>query len=105
MNRAEFPFWDNEVEKAITEIYRVKSQMQSVGVRLKTNDISNEDFSVFLNNVYETLNYWTSHTYIGQKKDKTLQKAYQTFFETLYDFLFICRELGNPKLSCCCRTY
>lgn len=99
MNRAEFPFWDNEVEKAITEIYRVKSQMQSVGVRLKTNDISNEDFSVFLNNVYETLNYWTGHTYIGQKKDKTLQKAYQTFFETLYDFLFICRELGNPMLK------
>ncbi len=99
MNKVNFPFWDDEVEKAIKEIYRGKSQMKSIGVRLKTNDISDEDFSVFLNNVYEILKYWTGHTYIGQKKDKALQKAYQTFFEALYDFLFICRELGNPLLK------
>ena len=73
--------------------------MQNVGVRLKTNDIFNEDFSVFLDNVYETLKYWTGHTYIGQEKDKALQKAYQTFFEALYKFLFICREFGNPMLK------
>lgn len=99
MNEVEFPFWDDEVEKAITEIYQVKSQIQSVGVRLKTNDISNEEFSVLLNNVYETLKYWTGHTYIGQHKKKDIQKAYQTFFEALYDFLFVCRELGNPVLK------
>ncbi|RHU92855.1 hypothetical protein DXC11_07600 [Firmicutes bacterium OM08-11AC] len=98
-NKVDFPFWDDEGKKAITEIYRVKNQMQNVGVRLKTNDISNEDFSVFLNNVYETLKYWTGHTYIGQEKDKALQKAYQTFFEALYKFLFICREFGNPMLK------
>lgn len=57
MNKVNFPFWDDEVEKAITEIYRVRSQIQSVGVRMKTNDICNEDFSVFLNNIYETLMY------------------------------------------------
>ncbi len=99
MNKVNFPFWDDEVEKAITEIYRVKSQLQSVGVRLKTNDISNEEFSVLLNNVYETLKYWTGHTYIGQHKKNDIQKAYQTFFEALYDFLFVCRELGNPVLN------
>lgn len=99
MNKVVFPFWNDEVNKAITEIYRVKNQMQNVGVRLKTNNISNEDFSVFLDNVYETLKYWTGRTYIGQKKDKALQKAYQTFFEALYEFLFICRELGNPILK------
>ena len=99
MNKVVFPFWNDEVNKAITEIYRVKNQMQNVGVRLKTNNISNEDLSVFLDNVYETLKYWTGHTYIGQKKDKALQKAYQTFFEALYEFLFICRELGNPMIK------
>lgn len=99
MNKVNFPFWDDEVEKAITEIYRVRSQIQSVGVRMKTNDISNEDFSVFLNNIYETLMYWTGHTYIGHQKKKNVQNAYQAFFEALYDFLFICRELGNPLLN------
>lgn len=99
MNKVNFPFWDDEVEKAITEIYRVKSQMQSVGERLKINDISNDEFSVFLDNIYKTLRYWTGHTYIGQQKKKDIQKAYQTFFEALYDFLFICRELGNPLLK------
>lgn len=99
MNEVEFPFWDDEVDKAITEIYRVKNQMQSVGVRLKSNDISNEEFSVFMNNVYETLEYWAGHTYIGQQKKKDIQKAYQAFFEALYDFLFICGELGNPLLK------
>lgn len=99
MNGVDFPFWDNEVEKAITEIYRVKNQTQSVGGKLKTNDISNADFLLFLDNIYKTLKYWTGHTYIGHKKDKALQKAYQTFFEALYDFLFICREFGNPMLQ------
>lgn len=99
MNKVVFPFWNDEVNKAITEIYRVKNQMENVGVRLKTNNISNEDLSVFLDNVYETLKYWTGNTYIGQKKDKALQKAYQTFFEALYEFLFICRELGNLMLK------
>lgn len=35
MNKVVFPFWNDEVNKAITEIYRVKNQMQNVGVRLK----------------------------------------------------------------------
>ena len=98
-NKVDFPFWDDEGKKAITEIYRVKNQMQNVGVRLKTNDISNEDFSVFLDNVYETLKYWTGHTYIGQEKDKALQKAYQTFFEALYKFLLFAENLVILCLS------
>lgn len=79
MNKVVFPFWNDEVNKAITEIYRVKNQMQNVGVRLKTNNISNEDFSVFLDNVYETLKYWTGHTYIGRKRIKLFRKHIKLF--------------------------
>ena len=98
VKKVDFPFWADETEKAITEIYRVKSQVQSVGNKLKTNHVSNNDFQLFLDNVYQTLNYWTGNTYIGRKKDKSVQKAFQTFFEALYDFLFICRDLDNPML-------
>lgn len=37
VKKVDFPFWADETEKAITEIYRVKSQVQSVGNKLKTN--------------------------------------------------------------------
>lgn len=60
-----------------------------MGVRLKINDISDEEFSVLLNNVYETLKYFTGHTYIGQHKKKDIQKAYQTFLKRcMISFLF-----------------
>lgn len=99
MDKVKFPFWDDEVEKTMTEIYLVKEQIQSVGEKLKANDISEDDFRLFGGNVCQTLNYWTGHTYIGCKKDKSVQEAFQAFFEALYNFLFICRELDNPILQ------
>lgn len=93
VKKVDFSFWADETEKAITEIYRVKSQIQSVGNKLKTNNISNNDFQLFLDNVYQTLNYWTGNIYIGLKKDKAVQKAFQTFFEALYDFLLFVETL------------
>lgn len=98
MNKVNFPVFSDEIDKAITEIYRVEGQIKSVSGKLKTNDISNVDFEVFLDNVWETLCYWTGKTYVGINKDKSIQKAFQSFFEELYCFLLSCRELDNPSL-------
>lgn len=76
----------------------MKEQIQSVGEKLKTNDITYDDFELFFDNVSQALNYWTGHTYIGQEKSKFIKKAFQAFFEALYNFLFICRELDNSVL-------
>lgn len=96
MNRAEFPSWDNDA-KAINEINRVTAQIKTVQKKLPTNDIMyyDDDFKFFSENVSQALNYWTSYTYVGRKKDKSIQKAFQVFFEALYDFLLFCQREDN----------
>lgn len=58
MNKVNFPVFSDEIDDAITEIYQVEGQIKSVSDKLKTNDISNDEFEVFLDNVWEILNYW-----------------------------------------------
>lgn len=81
-------------DKALNEINRVTAQIKSVQKKLPTNDImyGDDDFKIFIDNVCQTLNYRTGHTYVSRKKDKSIQKAFQAFFETLYDFLLFCKR-------------
>lgn len=97
MNRVSFPLWDNEDDKCVNEINRVTNQMKSVGRKLKRNDIAPDEFEVFFDNVCQTLLFWTGRTYIGCKKSKICQNAFQSFFETLYIFIMICRELKSSS--------
>ena len=100
MNKVTFPMWDNEIEKVANEINRVSSQIKSVQKKLPTNDIiyGDDNFNIFRDNVYQTLDYWTGHTYIGHKKCKLIRKAFQVFFEALYDFLLFCQREDNSFL-------
>lgn len=99
MNKVNFSAWDNEVDQNIKEIYRVTDQIKNIGKRLKINDVTFDAFQTLYENICETLNFWTGRTYVGQKKSKAVQKAFQAFFETLYAFLFICRDLNNSTLQ------
>lgn len=99
MNKVNFPAWDDDVEVIITEIYRVAAQIQSVEKRMRTYDIPDDDLLVLFENVRLTLSQWTGHTYIGHKKDKPIEKAFQRFFEALYKFLFLCRNLDNCEFQ------
>lgn len=94
VNPANFPTWDCEIEKAVIEINRVTAQIPSVIKKLRTNDIlvGYRDYNIFENNIIETLKYWTGHTYIGQRKEKHLENAFQRFFEALYKYLIFCRD-------------
>lgn len=94
MKKANFSMWDNEVDKAVNEINCVTAQIKSVHKKLSTNGMmyGDDNFKVFILNVCETLNYWTGHTYVGCKKSKPIQKAFQAFFEALYDFLLFCQR-------------
>lgn len=101
MNKAIFPMWDNEADKALNEINRVTAQIKTVQKKLPTNDImcGDDDFNIFIENVCLTLNYWTGHTYVGHKKGKSIQKAFQVFFEALYDFLLFCQREDKSFLQ------
>lgn len=94
MNKVDFPLWDNEVEKSIAELNRVTAQIHNVRKKMKRNDIiyGDDSFKIFYDNLCQTLNFWTGHTHVGHRKDKVLQKAFQTFFEALYDFLLFCQN-------------
>ena len=95
MEKVEFPFWDAQTDKVITEIYRVTAQCKSVMTKIKTKDITNVEFEIFWDNLGKTLNQWTGHTYVGEEKKKHLQKAFQTFFVALLSFLMECQKLEN----------
>lgn len=94
MNKVCFPLWNNETEKAINEINRVTAQIKNVQKKLPTNDIiyGNDNFKIFFDNVCQTLSFWTGRTYVGCKKSKSIQKAFQAFFEALHDFLLFCQR-------------
>lgn len=99
MNKVNFSVWDNEVANNVKEIYRVTDQIQNIGKRLKTNGVAYDTLQALYRNICETLNFWTGHTYVGRRKQPQIQKAFQTFFEALYDFLFICRDSDNSTLQ------
>lgn len=94
MKSVEFPLWDNEVEKISSAIDQVAQQVQSVSKKIKSHDTSRIDFDIFFGNLRNALNYWTGQTYVGIRKPKSLEKAFQRFFEALYSFLVFCRAEG-----------
>lgn len=100
MNEVHFPTWSDEEDKAIIEINRVTAQFQSVRKKLKTNDIiyGDNNFNIFFKNIRETADYWTGCTYVGIRKNKSLQKAFQKFFQELSDFLLFCQQGDNSFL-------
>ena len=96
MKKVCFPQWDEE-DKVTNEINCVTAQIKSVKNKLPTNDITYGDynFRIFKDNVRQTLGFWTGRTYVGYKKGKAVQKAFQAFFEALYNFLLFCQKENN----------
>lgn len=98
MKKVDFPFWDDQTDGIVVEINRVTAQCKSVMKKMKTKDITKEEFEIFLDNLCKTLNQWTGHTYVGKEKEKQLQKAFHGFFAALLNFLLECQKLENERL-------
>ena len=79
MIKVKFPIFSDEIDKAITEIYRVEGQIKSVSGKLKTNDISNDDFEVFLDNM-EKLILELIRTNLFKEHFNPFSKNYIVFF-------------------------
>ena len=48
--------------------------------------------------IYSILSDWTGNTYVGARKEKSVEQAYQIFFELLHGFLEFCHDNAD-KLS------
>ena len=92
MNKAVFPSWSDEIDKTVVELIRVRNQIDSTVRAIKRRSVTSEMLSDLGYNLGEALSWWTGHTYVGVEKDKKLKKSFQYFYESLYDFLLVCRS-------------
>ncbi len=94
MKRVSFPLLADETERVVNAVNCVTDQIKDVQKMLPANDIMCDDkeFQLFFYNVRNTLNFWTGNTYVGHKKDESIQNAFQAFFTALYNFLLFCRQ-------------
>lgn len=92
MNKVVFPSWSDEIDKTVVELIRVRNQIDSTVRVIKRRSVTSEMLSDLGYNLGEALSWWTGHTYVGVEKDKKLKKSFQYFYESLYDFLLVCRS-------------
>ncbi len=97
MNKVNYPVFDDQIDERVREINRVTNQIHNVEKQIRNNNLSIDDYNCCFGNVCETLLNWTGHTYVGRNKDKILEKAFQSFFENLYEFLVYCK--GNDSIE------
>lgn len=60
--------------------------------------LTNDDFKVLIDNIYQVLSKWTGGTWVGQPKEKELSDSFQIFFDKLFKFLVMFRyqnKLGS----------
>ncbi len=100
MNRVHFPNWSNEYEKASNAVYEVSKQLKEAIKLVELDQLDSGSYycDILSNNIYDVLDYWTGSTYVGRKKNKLIQDAFQSFFINLYSFLMTCKSSKSKQL-------
>lgn len=99
MNKVNFPVWSDQIKETVKELNRVTNQFVQVRKKILSGSMTDCIWRTFSKNICDTLSYWTGNTYVGCRKEKSLEKAFQHFFEELYDFLLFCKNIDNPVLN------
>lgn len=76
----------SQIDEFIEDMYREKPIL------------TNGDFNVLIDNIYQVLSKWTGGTWVGRKKEKELSDSFQIFFNKLFRFLTMvryCNSLGS----------
>ena len=93
------PFNNDYIDNA-NKIQNLTNQIKSINLTLfNGKSINGEDIENVLSNICNVLHYWTGYTYIGYKKEKELQDAYQSFYNELYVFILGCRKFKEPEFQ------
>lgn len=60
-------------------------------------NITDDKLNTLFSNIINALAYWTGNTYVGQPKEKELEKVYQTFFKLLLELLIFIKD--SPEFT------
>lgn len=89
-------------ETIIHDIKSVAFQLKKAVIKIRHNQYGQNEFSDLPANIIEILKTWTGSTYIGVRKSKQLEDAFQMFFLNLLEYtLEIKRKDKNHPI---CKT-
>lgn len=73
-------------------INNISNQIHIAIKRLNECECFMRDGSIFKQNIYEVLNYWVGNTYVGERKDDLINKAFTNFFNSLLKLLLVLKQ-------------
>lgn len=77
----------------------LRNQIRKVNERLNIGEVTYEQWETLNNNISIILNNWAGSTYVGNRKEKVLKRAYQAFFEALYEWLFCLKKIPDKNIQ------
>lgn len=99
MNKIVLSDWLNDYRENADKIHRVANQIRKVNERLNIGGVTIEQCEPLHINISTVLNNWVGSTYVGNRKEKVLKKAYQAFFEALYEWLFCLKKIPDENIQ------
>lgn len=85
----------------IDDIYCVSNQIEARTNRILKSNLPKKEIMELEDNIRDVILFWTGNTYLGHRKSKKLEKAYNQFFGNLFEFLFTIKITWNMKDSEC----
>ena len=79
--------WADKYKENAQKIHSIACQINNMSKRIKSHDITADKANKLTSNIITVINNWTGSTYIGVKKKKELEKAFQAFFIALLELL------------------
>lgn len=86
-------------ENNINNIYRVSNQLQNFCKKMAKGSIYKDECNQLYINIQKVLMFWTGGFYVGVKKEVNIQKAFQSFFMALENFLIACSSSAYRELK------
>lgn len=80
MNEVNFPVCPDQIEEVVKELNRVTNQFVQARKKIISGNMAEHGWHTFRDNICTTLSYWTGNTYVGCRKEKSLEKSISTFF-------------------------
>ncbi|MBD5509589.1 MAG: hypothetical protein HDR05_16525 [Lachnospiraceae bacterium] len=99
MNEIELSAWLDDYRENAEKIHSVANQIKKINGRLGIGGVTIEQVEILNNNIITILNNWVDSAYVGKRKEKVLKRAYQAFFEALYEWLFCLKRIPDENIQ------